>query len=298
VRPVPFLAFGVGTFVLPLALLGFQSRTDSPHGALDADCGLCHTADGWSSIKDKPGFDHAATGFPLEAGHASVECTACHETLVFDEVGATCVDCHADVHVGELGFQCEVCHSPRTWDNRSDQRKLHDQTRFPLFGAHIGLDCEACHAGQRPYQYATTPTECGGCHLETYAETRDPNHDALGFGRQCEECHLTFARSWRETTFQHPATFPLRGAHRVAVCTDCHASGFSGAPRECVACHRTDYDGASNPNHAALGLSLQCESCHRDTGWQPADFDHELARFRLTGAHRAVECDACHGNGG
>jgi hypothetical protein len=35
-------------------------------------------------------------------------------------------------------------------------------------------------------------------------------------------------------------------------------------------------------------------SCHSTQAWVPATFDHSLTAFPLTGAHRTVECQACH----
>jgi hypothetical protein len=50
----------------------------------------------------------------------------------------------------------------------------------------------------------------------------------------------------------------------------------------------------ADPNHAAGNYNHLCTQCHTTAGWTPADFDHNLARFKLTGAHPAVSCNLCH----
>jgi nitrate/TMAO reductase-like tetraheme cytochrome c subunit len=174
----------------------------------------------------------------------------------------------------------------------------HSRTRFPLLAVHARLDCAACHAEQRPWEYATTPAECGACHLETYQQTTDPNHIAAGFPQRCEDCHLVTASSWRGARFSHPERFPLIGGHAGLACARCHTGGdYAGTSSACVSCHRQDYAATTNPNHAAGGFPTTCEDCHTIQGWRPATFDHDLTRFPLDGAHRDVDCARCHEGG-
>ena len=46
---------------------------------------------------------------------------------------------------------------------------------------------------------------------------------------------------------------------------------------------------------ASGSLGTKCEQCHRDTG--DVTFDHDRARFKLDGKHKAVACADCHPNG-
>jgi hypothetical protein len=101
--------------------------------------------------------------------------------------------------------------------------------------------------------------------------------------------------------FNHALTgFPLTGAHRLVACASCHASGtYAGTPRNCFGCHQADYAGASNPNHATLGYSTQCETCHSTIAWQPANIDHDRLYFRInsgTHAGKWSACTTCHTN--
>ena len=208
-----------------------------------------------------PTFRHDTTGFALESAHAQVSCRDCHRTLVFNQVGTACADCHKDAHRGELGASCEACHTPTTWTNQREMFQVHSKTRFPLFASHSRLDCTACHRNQQPYQYKTTPAECGNCHLPTYLRTTNPNHVQSGFSRRCEDCHNVTSPTWRGARFSHPESFPLAGGHSALACARCHTSGnYAGTSSACVSCHQADYAATTNPNHAAGGFPTNCET--------------------------------------
>ena len=275
-----------------------QESEDEPHGELSLDCFDCHDPDEWLPVERPPVFRHDDTGFDLIGAHTGLSCRRCHQSLVFNRIGTACADCHQDAHRGELGFRCETCHTPRTWTNQREMFQVHSRTRFPLLSVHARLDCAACHAEQRPWEYATTPAECGNCHLETYLHTMDPDHVAAGFSRRCEDCHLVTASTWRGARFSHPATFPLADGHAGLACARCHTGGsYAGQSRECLACHQADYSAATNPGHVAGGFPTRCEGCHTIDAWRPATFDHDLTRFPLTGAHQGVDCQRCHQGG-
>jgi nitrate/TMAO reductase-like tetraheme cytochrome c subunit len=274
-----------------------QGAGDSPHGSLKRDCADCHSAESWTPVKNPPKFDHKETGYPLEVAHSKLDCRSCHRSLQFDHVGTSCVDCHKDPHRGEMGARCEFCHTPRTWSNQREMFQVHARTRFPLLAVHARLDCTACHRNQKPTEFANTPSDCGTCHADTYAQARNPDHVRSGFSRRCEECHAVVAVTWRGARFtQHDRTrFPLTGGHVGVTCERCHAGGrFAGTPTQCVACHESDYQGVSNPNHVASGFSRTCDNCHRTSAWRPATFDHSSSRFPLTGAHTGLDCARCH----
>lgn len=287
-----------GTLLVATIPLFGQDGDDEGHGDLSIDCEECHDPESWVPVDDPPTFRHDSTGFALEGNHTEVSCRRCHRSLVFNRVGTACADCHQDAHRGELGFRCESCHTPRTWTNQREMFVSHSRTRFPLLAVHARLDCAACHAEQRPWEYATTPAECGSCHLETYLQTADPNHAAAGFSQRCEDCHAVTASSWRGARFSHPASFPLVGGHGGLACARCHTGGdYAGTSSACVSCHRQDYAATSNPNHVAGNFPRACERCHTIQGWRPATFDHDFTRFPLEGAHRDVDCARCHEGG-
>ncbi len=117
----------------------------------------------------------------------------------------------------------------------------------------------------------------------------------------CTDCHTT--ESWTRLAdpvkFNHDTTsFRLLGQHRSIACRSCHTDlKFAGTSRECVSCHRKDYDGAVTISHRAAGFSTDCDECHTISAasWQ-ASFDHNRTEFQTRGAHEGVACNTCHVN--
>jgi hypothetical protein len=292
------LAAAAMAALVPLWMARAQETTRSPHGNLGADCGACHTPEGWTPLREPLSFDHGATGFALVAAHAQASCRSCHRDLVFSNVATACADCHQDAHRGELGVACGTCHTPESWSARREFARVHERTRFPLLAAHATLDCEACHGGQQPRQFVSTPTDCVSCHQPDFQATRNPDHQRLGFPTRCEQCHSAASVAWQGGvfggSFAHPATFPLTGAHAAVPCGTCHRAGFAGTPRDCVACHADDYDRATNPNHRASGFPRACQDCHGTAAWQPASFDHDRFFPIASGRHAGIACAICH----
>jgi Zn finger protein HypA/HybF involved in hydrogenase expression len=296
-RPV-LVAAATALVLVPVLALHGQSTSDQPHGDLKLDCAECHNPEKWVPVGKPPTFRHGTTGFALESAHAQVSCRGCHRTLEFNQVGTACADCHKDAHRGELGASCEACHTPATWTNQREMFQVHSRTRFPLFASHSRLDCTACHRNQQPYQYKTTPAECGNCHLPTYLGTTNPSHVQSGFSRRCEDCHNVTSPTWRSARFSHPESFPLAGGHSALACARCHTSGsYAGTSSACVSCHQATYAATTNPNHLAGRIPTTCENCHTIGSWRPAKFDHEQTRFPLTGAHSRTDCARCHAGG-
>ena len=136
------------------------------------------------------------------------------------------------------------------------------------------------------------------CHTQVFQATRNPDHAAAGFSKQCTNCHAVTATDWKGATFNHAQTgFALTGGHTRAACVDCHSAGYATTSSACYPCHTADYAAADNPNHVASAFDHDCAGCHSFAAWQPANFDHNLARFPLTGAHTTVECGQCHTDG-
>jgi hypothetical protein len=85
------------------------------------DCENCHTPMDWSTR----GFDHSR--FPLEGGHAGLDCTQCHANGQFTPLSPECFACHqndyvqAPDHVAEQrSTDCTECHDTVDWNNASD----------------------------------------------------------------------------------------------------------------------------------------------------------------------------------
>lgn len=290
--------------------LGIESGLMEP---LDTACVACHTDDldraldpdhralGWTSRCDEchqvstfgaAGFVHAA--FPLEGGHAALDCSACHLGSQFTGTSSACASCHADDYAGALDpphaslgipMACQECHTTSSW-----QGAAFEHTAWALTGAHRQASCSACHGGG---VFVGTPTNCIDCHQSDLSGATDPNHAAAGFATTCQDCHGTSA--WEPASYVHPG-FALTGAHSAQSCNACHGGGvFSGTPSACVGCHQAAYNATTNPNHVQLGFPTSCQDCHGTATWAGASFEH--ATWPLTGAHAAQGCAECHGGG-
>lgn len=230
-----------------------------------SNCQSCHAPTSWSG----GGFTHAQ--FPLTGAHANAECLQCHTGGTFVGAPNTCVGCHlADYQTtsqpphASAGFSqnCRSCHSTVAW-----QPAQLDHSGFPLTGAHLQADCNACHSSG---VYDGLPTTCVSCHQDDFNTTTSPNHVASGYPTSCEQCHTTVA--WTRTTFNH-----------------------SGVTRNCAQCHTLDYNQTSTPNHATANFPTTCQTCHTTAHWTPSTFNH--TSFPLTGAHTSVACATCHVGG-
>jgi hypothetical protein len=263
----------------PVASPPAVMSASSPHGDLKIDCSQCHVTESWRKWPDKPGFRHEQTGFPLKQAHAQAKCLSCHKSLEFSRVPTSCADCHRDPHQAALGFECQSCHAPTTWTNQRDLRDAHEQTRFPLFGAHARLDCTACHrksTGGGPTgalsdavaaDFAGTPADCLACHLSDYQRASNPNHVGGGFSRRCTDCHGAHGQTWTDVSaFPHPA-FPINSGPHQGTWTSCNTCHTTGSFRafDCTVCHehrRSEMDDEHDDVRGYVYQSPACYACH------------------------------------
>ncbi len=153
---------------------------------------------------------------------------------------------------------CENCHTTEQWPGATVD---HNLTRFPLTGAHVGVQCTRCHVNGR---FAGTPTDCFSCHQDDY-DRATPNHRASGFPTTCQNCHGT--NQWAGATFNHP--FPLSGPHAGHACTSCHPNQGNFRIFQCTtSCHpRGETDDIHEDDDDARGYvyeSNACLRCHPD----------------------------------
>lgn len=266
----------------------------SPHGKmLKNDCIDCHSPEQWTPVKKNMNFDHNSTGFPLLGQHKTITCGSCHTELVFENTPNQCISCHKDVHQNSVGHNCEKCHSPVTWII-SNINELHQKSRFPLFGVHAKADCGDCHQNYSQRIFEPIGVNCIDCHQNDFLSTQNPNHLTAGFSTDCLTCHTVVQKKWSEAVFAHDF-FPLTGGHKVSNCYSCHsASSFKGLSTDCYSCHKSDYENTINPKHQQAGFSTGCQTCHTVNSWVPANFNHSITQFPLTGKHINVGCNSCH----
>jgi hypothetical protein len=254
-------------------------------------CQDCHNANGWTPST----FNHSTTGFTLDGAHAPLQCSSCHQGTLTG-LDPDCVSCHQNDYnnavnpnhiAAGIPTTCQDCHSTTAWIPSTFN---HSTTGFQLLGVHAQIQCSDCHQGT----ITGLSPNCVPCHQSDYNSA--PNHVAQNYPTNCDMCH-SFT-GWTPSTFDHNNTnFPLTGAHLQLQCSDCHASGFTGTPTACFACHETNYNNTTNPSHTALQLSTDCETCHTtNPGWAPAQFPNHANYFPFVGAHIAIsnDCNTCH----
>ncbi len=101
---------------------------------IDDECSKCH------DVKERPGFSHTTTGWPLNRYHNELDCRACHPTgKRISKLGRMCVNCHAG------------------WNQENFK---HAVTGLRLDEVHSEMDCSDCHTDNR---YDEDPV-CSDCH--------------------------------------------------------------------------------------------------------------------------------------
>ncbi len=98
------------------------------------ECRKCH------DTKERPGFTHSSTGWPLNPYHNQLDCWTCHPT---------------GKRIAKLNKMCANCHRGWTPDNFQ-----HAVTGLQLDETHKDMDCESCHPGRK---FESDPV-CADCH--------------------------------------------------------------------------------------------------------------------------------------
>ncbi|WP_158676838.1 hypothetical protein [Pukyongia salina] len=263
------------------------------------DCMRCHNSESWL-VFNIPEL-HEQNGFPLIGAHTNLSCIECHSnesSLIFNPIGNECIECHRDDYMATTnpnhplsGFStdCLECHSPLSmgWDSGGINHDF-----FPLTQGHDIQDCSRCHDVTN---FSNISDDCFSCHMDDYAQTTNPNHQAANFSTDCNECHTT-APGWMPAILNHDF-FPLTMGHDIQDCNECHINGnFNNTPTDCFACHSDDYNATSDPDHQAANFPTDCVLCHTTSpGWMPATVNHGF--FPLTLGHDIQDCNECHING-
>lgn len=112
--------------------------------------------------------------------------------------------------------------------------------------------------------------DCASCHMEEYEHVRHPPHKGVK-PTTCGVCHEQ--ASWHPEVLNHD-WWPLTGAHRGrpdTQCSWCHEGTpvvFKGTPKECIGCHKEDYEASTFPDHDTF--PTKCAECHSTDAWKPA----------------------------
>jgi thioredoxin reductase (NADPH) len=94
--------------------------------------------------------NHAASGYPLEGKHVTVDCAQCHipkgKDTLFKIKFQHCTDCHKDEHDGQFAAapylnNCERCHTLQGYKPSTFSLSRHKETRFVLTDGHMAVPC-------------------------------------------------------------------------------------------------------------------------------------------------------------
>jgi len=233
-------------------------------------CDGCHDTIQWTDGT----FNHATTGWTLTNSHTVPPraCTDCHTaTAGYTITSTACVNCHqtdynntnAPPHATS-GFPttCDTCHDMIAW---TDATFNHNNTAFPLQGAHTTTACALCHVNNN---YTTLPTDCYGCHSADYNGTTNPVHSTAGFPTTCLTCHTTWVTTnWLGATFNH-TWFPMTHGNANSVCATCHTNPNDYTVFQCTGCHGNN--NSANFHHPNVNgyvyNSVNCYACHKSGG--------------------------------
>ncbi|MFI5253008.1 MAG: cytochrome C [Bacteroidota bacterium] len=279
----------------------------TPHGAKFANqtCQSCHTPNGWKEPVKK-GFDHNLTEFKLIGKHATVKCAQCHTKIVNDKpveklhmAFQKCINCHVDKHEGvfaaKFANDCTLCHTEQGFTPSTFKPTRHDESHFPLKGAHAATLCLACHKNTRTDKlvFYFDNLQCTTCHNDPHKGIFKKTMGNTG----CLTCHSN--DQWKTISYDHAVTkFPLNGKHSRIACVDCHKQfttqdvklETASADKRCESCHQDIHHG-----QFTKAEKTECKNCHGEEDWHKLNFDHETqSNFSLAGGHAKLVCSACH----
>ncbi|MBN2174492.1 MAG: cytochrome C [Bacteroidales bacterium] len=276
-------------------------HTDVHQNKFGQNCTQCHTEESFHVIKKTGNFNHSLTDYPLEGKHLHVDCKACHKTKYTDPIITNrCTNCHSDYHKNQFEKQgkspdCADCHSVFGFNESSYTIGKHNESHFPLKGAHEATPCFACHKKETRWEFRKIGLKCIDCHENIH----DPYLDKKYYPEaSCESCHGE--SRWSDISFNHSQTkYELEGAHKKQSCRDCHfktdlqtgkkVQQFTGIRTNCANCHKDIHYGQFDKDG-----ETECKICHTFDDWKAGKFDHDKTRFMLDGAHRVVACTKCH----
>ncbi len=251
------------------------NNTSNPNHAANnfpKDCASCHSQNAWTPAT----FDHSTTRFPLTGAHQAQPCNACHVNGNYNLTYSDCYQCHRsdydattnpDHKASQFSHDCSQCHSTSAWKPATFD---HNNTNFPLQGAHVNLQCADCHINGN---YNLKYTDCYQCHASDYNSATSPaDHSAMNLDHDCSACHSQSA--WNPaSTFRSdhnvnaPQGFPIyTGAkHKYQdewnKCNECHTTNNT-ATYCCTTCHEhSNAVDLADKHKDVSGYSYACTSC-------------------------------------
>ncbi|MCA9261618.1 MAG: cytochrome c3 family protein [Planctomycetales bacterium] len=271
----------------------------------------------------------------------------------------TCRECHASPHAPQFlasvasqlnlseNNSCGHCHPAEhetfCGPQATVDAQLHACSGFALDAPHDKLACRQCHVdfGRKKSEFTRfaesypgrRPDDCQACH-------GDPHFGQFAFGpfagADCLACHRrhAFVPSLVSVEKHSQLSFPLRDAHSIVACKECHLDAdivevdgegpcacvqtlagvslkqrlpnldsgngattlrlYHGVPKQCDACHVDPHQGQFE---AGVFRGGGCQACHNEKSFRIPTFtiqQHALTGFPLIGPHAGVACNTCH----
>ena len=167
-------------YCLPQGRFHRHDKSESRRCGFPTNCSLCHTTSGWSPST----FNHSTRGLSAHrrAHHRALRAMP-HEQQLHNAADRLLFLPQGRLHGTNnpnhvtAGFPttCATCHNTTSWTSATFN---HNNTAFPLTGAHVTVACAQCHVNNN---YTTLPTTCYGCHQADFTGTTNPAHVAAGF---------------------------------------------------------------------------------------------------------------------
>jgi hypothetical protein len=213
---------------------GLHANVDQP-----LQCASCHPDHRGRSFDMSMAalnkFDHSKISFSLihhiiNYDATRMDCSSCHNTnnIGYPVEKNSCFNCHArhdpalmSGHLKDFGDNCPYCHDGKD----SLVRFNHQNSSFPLSGAHVQVSCAGCH--KRP-NFKDTPTQCSHCHA-------DPDVHKGTFNRPCDDCHST--TSWKLAILDGRS---IDHASQTSFSLIHHTKNYQGQSLDCQTCHPAD----------------------------------------------------------
>jgi len=247
------------------------------------------------------GQDVEHQDFPLQGGHAEIECLSCHTDGSYANTPTECSHCHnmPGTDVAQLRYNANYLFASKMYSSHfpgecSDCHGIADWK--PIAFDHEGVyECSSCHAEDIPL-VTSVPDAPAMVPISfmpdvTYAADKNNPH----YAGDCMDCH-TNTLAWEDATFDHSEVeectschlYDVSSDHYPGVCADCHQDTADWQEarvihtheyQDCISCHLEE-----RPLQHYRG---QCASCHTTEGWSPAYFNH-------TAYSGATDCRSCH----
>jgi len=281
-----------------------ECHKDQHEDKYGGNCAKCHNENSFFSFNNMDFFDHTVTDYSLEGKHLEVDCKKCHTERFSAPIDfMACNNCHLDYHEGEfikneIPPDCKECHSLKNgFDYSLYTIQQHQETEFPLEGAHNATPCFSCHISEEDnkWSFKDLGVNCVDCHIDIHegfiSESYYPE-------KTCTSCHIN--ESWNLVNFNHDLTdWPLTGKHKDVDCNKCHfkisenkeviSQLFTNLETNCTSCHENIHE-----DLFALNGVTDCDRCHVTNSWFPEKLDHNNTAFPLEGQHAEINCSACH----